>query len=104
MPKDERGKKVEKWKLTPEQMTFSKQFKKVKAVGELLKNAVLKNMLEGQELRGFMKQLQMGLNYMKPPSDQVQELPGQDFTESPQEAADTLETGMQAKPDFHLKY
>jgi hypothetical protein len=47
----------------------------------MLQNATLKNMLEAGELKDYWKHLQMGLNYLTPPSQDVKDLPKMDFKE-----------------------
>jgi len=76
---DERGKPVEKWRLTKEQMSFQKRFKRLKQIQEMLEARSLGLALQAQNEQGLWQQLEGEFKRLRPPTKSLQELPGMDF-------------------------
>jgi len=88
---DTRGKEVEKWRLTPEQMAFQKRFKMLKQIQELLEARSLSLGLQAQNEQGLWESLEGEFKKLRPPQKSLQELPGMDFKG-------------EAGPAYNLKY
>jgi len=80
---DQRGKPVENWRLTPEQMRFSKNFRSALRVRELLKSRTLANQAEAKNLQELWKGYGQGMQLMwdSKPNESFHDLPGMNFDE-----------------------
>jgi hypothetical protein len=78
---DERGKPVEKYRLTKEQMAFQKKFKKLKQMQQLLEARSLGLAMQMENERDLWNNLQGEFQRLQPPNKSIHELPGMDFPE-----------------------
>ena len=71
--------KVEKYRLTSQQMSYQKNFKKLLRVGQILKKGIAENMAKGATLGQMFQEVTQGLTQMRQaaPQDPMQELVGQ---------------------------
>jgi len=83
----ERGKKVEKYKLTPEQLEFQRKIKALQDTQKLLELGTIKFQRDAQDLRDMWEMLNEEFENIKPPLKKVRELPEMDFgtEETPEE-------------------
>ena len=80
---DQRGKPVEKWRLTPEQMRFSKNFRNVLQIKKLLDAKTLNVKAQVDNLRELWQGYGKGMQLMweSKPKESFHDLPGMDFGE-----------------------
>ena len=71
--------KVEKWKLTPEQVAWSKQYAQLLKVAEMVNKGMLSSMVKARSLGELLKQVEGGMQQMvqQAPSRPTRELPEQ---------------------------
>lgn len=71
--------KVEKWKLTPEQIAWSKQYAQLLKVAQMVNQGMVSNMVKARGLSDMLKQIEGGMQEMinKAPANPTRELPEQ---------------------------
>jgi len=71
--------KVEDFKLTKEQRSFQKDYKKLLGIGNVLSKQIAQHVNEGASLQQMFQQIQGGLNQMltQAPRNPLEELQGQ---------------------------
>ena len=70
---------VEKYKLTPEQMGFQKQYSKIKKVEQFLQKKLFSQMIGAKQLGDLLRETQMAgaQMYQNAPSNTVSDIAGQ---------------------------
>ena len=89
---DERGKPVEKWKLTPEQMNFQKRFRMLKQIQELLQARSMGLAIQMENEQELWQNLEGEFKKLQPPKKSLHELDGMDFKDA------------EGKPNYNLRY
>ena len=84
---DPRGDKVEKYKLTKEQLSFQKQFKMLKQVQELLQARSIGLGMQIQDERELWESLEGEFRNLRPPQKALHELSGMNFKEEGEQPA-----------------
>ncbi len=79
--KDKRGEAVEKYRLTPEQMTFQKKFKRLKEIQQLLEARSLGLAVQLKNEQALWEDLEGEFRTLAPPQKSLHELPGMNFPE-----------------------
>jgi len=71
--------KVEKFRLTKEQMTYQKAYKRLLKMGQTIQQGIAQNMAKGVSLGQMLKEVSEGLNQLQTqaPKTPIQELEGQ---------------------------
>ena len=84
---DVRGEKVERYKLTKEQIGFQNNFRQLKKVEKVLRVATEENTQKAQELSVLWEELNQGFKQLQynAPKKATKELPGMDFKELSEE-------------------
>lgn len=77
--KDERGMKVEKYKLSNEQIEFSKKFKRLQELRALLGGRATGLAMEMEGIRGMLTALDQAAQDMEVPENILRNLPEQNF-------------------------
>ena len=76
---DEKGTKVEKYKLSEEQLEFAKKFKRMQKVRKLLEERVIKLNMESAKIQEIFKQLDEEAQALDVPKETLRNFPDQDF-------------------------
>jgi hypothetical protein len=98
MPREKRdikGEEVERYKLTPEQLSFQKRFALLKNIQKLLEGRSLALALQTENERGLWERLNSEFSKLQPPARSINELPGMNFGQ---------EQDQEQQPGWNLKY
>jgi hypothetical protein len=84
---DPRGKPVEKYKLTDEQKSFQKRYKRLKQVQSIIEGATLANMAQAKNITQLWQELESGFQHLSllAPPEQTREFLGMNFQEQIQD-------------------
>ena len=79
---DERGMAIPKYKLSDDQIEFSKKFKKLKQLRELLGAESARLSVEMQRITGMLGMLDQSAQQLKVPTNVLKGMPQQNFMEA----------------------
>ena len=98
---DKVGEKVEKYKLTKEQLRFQKQFKQLQMIRQLLQADSLRIQFDANNNRQLWRALQEKAQQLPIPRHPTNELDGMNFGE---EMLDYMQGRKQAGEEMEIRY